>query len=196
MTKTMIKDTQESAKPQKSSQVEISEINKIKSFSQKQSQEKIKELEEALDEKTKLSEERLNQLKYMQADFDNYRKKFEKEKENITESANKNLIKELLVILDDFERAIQCLRNKSDKQGLLIIYKNFFKILENCGLKKIESLGKKFNPNYHEVILKEKSDKEDKTILKEIQKGYLLNSKVLRYSKVKIAENKKNNTKD
>ena len=146
----------------------------------------IKNLKKDLEEKTKLSEERLNQLKYLQADFENYKKSKDKEAENIIQFSNENLIKELLVIIDDFERAIQLIDEKN-KEGLNLVYKNFFKILENYGLKKIEALDKKFDPYYHEIILKEKSEKEDGIILDEIQSGYMLKSKVLRHSKVKVS---------
>lgn len=162
----------------------------VQKLIKKELQEKTEKLQKELEEKTKLAEERLNRLKYLQADFDNYRKNFEKEKERITELAHENLIKELLVIVDDFERALQSLENEKNKEGLIMLHENFFKILENHGLKRIEVLGKKFDPYHHEAILKEKSDKEDGLVLEEIQPGYMLKSKVIRHSKVKIAENK------
>ncbi len=162
----------------------------IQKLTKKQFQEKIKKLEKELEEKKNLAEKNLNQLKYLQADFDNYRKKFEKEKDNIIKTANESLIKELLVVIDDFERALQSIKDKENKKGLTMIYKNLFKILEYHGLKKIEALYKKFDPYYHEAILKEKSDKSDGCVLEEIQRGYLLHSGILRHSKVKIADNK------
>ncbi|MEM3091329.1 MAG: nucleotide exchange factor GrpE [Candidatus Pacearchaeota archaeon] len=162
--------------------------NITKKLSKKELEEKIKNLEKELEEKTKLAEERLNQIKYLQADFDNYRKNFDKEKEKIIELANENLIKELLVIIDDFERSLHSIENEKNKEGLMLLHKKFFKLLENYGLKKIESLGKKFDPYYHEALLKERSDKEDGIVLEEIQPGYLLKSKVIRHSKVKVSE--------
>lgn len=160
-----------------------------RNLTKKELQEKFDKLQKDLEEKTKLAEERLNQVKYMQADFDNYRKSFEKDKEKIIELANGNLIKELLVIVDDFERALHQIENEKNKEGLILLHKNFLTILENHGLKKIEALGKKFNPYIHEALLKEKSDKEDGIILEEIQSGYVLKSKVIRHSKVKVADN-------
>jgi len=151
---------------------------------------RVKKLEKELEEKTKLAEERLNQLKYLQADFDNYRKMLEREKEEIIKMANENLIRELLIIIDDFERVLQQMDNGKSKEGLMLLHRNFFKILQNHGLKQIEALGKKFDPYYHEVVLKEESDEEDGIILEELQKGFMLRSKVIRPSKVKIAENK------
>lgn len=151
-------------------------------------QEKLAELQKEMEEKTKLAEERLNQLKYLQADFENYRKSLDREKEQIVELANECLIKDLLVVLDDFERALQSMKEGKDKEGLSMLYKNFFKILEQHGLKPIEALGKKFDPYYHEAVLREKSDREEGTILEEFQRGYMLKSKVIRHSKVKVAE--------
>jgi molecular chaperone GrpE len=151
-------------------------------------QDKINELQKELEEKARLAEERLSQLRYLQADFENYRKNLDRERETIIELANENLIKDLLVVLDDFERALQSVENEKNKEGLTMLHKNFLKILEKHGLRKIEALGKKFDPYYHEAFLKENSDKEDGIILEELQKGYMLKSKVIRHSKVKVSE--------
>ena len=150
-------------------------------------QEKIKKLEEELDKKSKLAEERLNQLKYLHADFDNYRKKFDKEKEDIIKLANEKLIKELLVIIDDFERFLSQIKDEKEKEGFMIFQKDFHDIMSRQGLKIIDAKGK-FNPNVHEVLVKEKTDKEDGMILEEIRKGYILKGKVIRPSLVKISE--------
>ncbi|MGC8817253.1 MAG: nucleotide exchange factor GrpE [Candidatus Hadarchaeum sp.] len=150
-------------------------------------QEKLIELQREMEEKAKLAEERLNQLKYLQADFENYRKSLDREREQIIELANEGLIKDLLVVLDDFERALGSMKEGKDKEGLRMLYKNFFKILEQRGLRPIEALGKKFDPYYHEAVLREKSDQEEGTVLEELQKGYMLKSKVIRHSKVKVA---------
>jgi len=157
--------------------------------------EKIIELENKLKEKTKLAEQYLTQLKYLQADFDNFRKKSEKQKENIIKLSNGALIEELLVILDDFDSSIKLLTDEDNRQGLLILKNKFFKILTNHGLKEIESLEKKFNPNFHEALCKEFSEKEDAEIIEEIQKGYEFHSKVIRPSKVKVSKGLKNREK-
>lgn len=148
-------------------------------------QKQIQELQKQLEEQTKLAEERLNDLKYLHADFDNYRKNFEKEKLNIIKLANESLIKDLLVILDDFEKALASIK---DNEGLNLIYKKLFKTLESYGLKKIECLEKKFDPHLHEVISKQESDKADNIVIEEIKKGYTLNSKTIRPAVVKISE--------
>jgi len=150
--------------------------------------EEIERLKTELDEKTLLAEARLERLKYLQADFDNYRKWSEKEKGAIIALANENLIKDLLVILDDFERALPSLGQEKNKAGMEMIYKNFAKILSSYGLQPIECAGKKFDPQFHEALCTEKCTKEQNTVLEELGKGYRLKSKVIRPSKVKIAE--------
>jgi molecular chaperone GrpE len=95
------------------------------------------ELQKELEETKKLAEERLNQLKYLQADFDNYRKKFDREKDDIIKLANENLIKELIIIVDDFERCLEQFENSEAKNGLILVQRNFFKILEKHGLKDV-----------------------------------------------------------
>ena len=127
-------------------------------------------------------------LKYLQADFDNYRKWSEKEKASIIALANENLIKDLLVILDDFEQALPSLEQEKNREGIMMIQKKMLKILKGYGLQPIECVGKKFDPHFHEVICKERCNEEPDTILEDIGKGYQLKSKVIRPSKVKIAE--------
>ncbi|MDP1695488.1 MAG: nucleotide exchange factor GrpE [archaeon] len=151
-------------------------------------QEPIKEANIELEEYKRLAEERFDKLKYLQADFDNYRKKFDKEKESIIRLANENLIQELIVILDDFESSIRLTESDKNKEGSLIMKKKFLNLLQKHGLKEIESLGKKFDPNFHDVLCKELSEHDDDVVIEEIQKGYILCSKVIRPAKVKISK--------
>jgi molecular chaperone GrpE len=148
----------------------------------------MEDLKRDLEDQTRLADDRLNRLKYLQADFDNYRKWSEKEKEAIIALANENLIKDLLVILDDFEQALPSLELEENREGMQMIQKKMVKILKEYGLQSIESGGKKFDPRFHEIICKERSDEEQNTVLEDISKGYQLKSKVIRPSKVKIAE--------
>jgi len=168
---------------QKSEKI-IKEEKKIKS--------ETNELRDKLEKANKLAEERLNQLKYLQADFDNYRKQFEKEKEQIIKLANETLVKELIVVLDDFDAAIKISAEGENRKGLLTLKKKFSDILVNQGLKEIEALGKRFNPEFHEVLCEELSKHDEDEVIEEIQKGYMLKSKVIRTSKVKVSrkENK------
>ena len=157
-------------------------------------QESTKEANIELEEYKRLAEESIENLKYLQADFDNYRKKFDKEKESIIRLANENLIQELIVILDDFESSIRLTENNKNKEGILLMKKKFFDLLQKHGLKEIESLGKKFDPNFHDILCKELSEHDDDIVIEEIQKGYILCSKVIRPTKVKIS--KKDNSQN
>jgi molecular chaperone GrpE len=120
-------------------------------------------------------------LARQQADFDNFRKRMEKEKQEILLNANANLISEILPALDHFELA---LKHNKDK-GVQMIYDELNEILKNNGVKIINTKGT-FNPRLHEAVVKVDGE-EDGKILEEIQKGYLLNEKLLRASKVKVS---------
>lgn len=175
------------AKTENSEMISVEKTKETKK-STKDFEKIIDQLNKHLNEKSKLAEDRLTQLKYLQADFDNYRKKFDKEKEDIIKLANENLVKELIIIVDEFELSLNEVKDEKIKKGLELIHKNLLKILDKHGLKQIECLGKKFDHNYHEVLMKENSDK-DGIVLEEFQKGYMLRNKVIRTSKVKIGEN-------
>jgi Molecular chaperone GrpE (heat shock protein) len=144
-------------------------------------------LQNALAEQKRNAEEYLNRLKYLQADFDNYRKKFDREKEMIIALAEERLITDLLTTVDDLERMLQLSTDSVGKQGILLLYRNFMKVLEDHGLKRIESVGKKFDPHYHEAYCMEICDCASDTILEEFQAGYMLKTKIIRPAKVKVA---------
>jgi len=150
--------------------------------------EDLEQLKKDLEKQTRQAEERLDQLKYLQADFDNFRKWNAKEKDAITKMANERLIHDLLVVLDDFERALPSLENEKNKEGMQMVYKKLIKILSEYGLEPIDCVGRKFDPNTHEALCREQCGEETNTILEDLGKGYRLKSKVIRPSKVKIAE--------
>lgn len=131
-----------------------------------------------LENKEKEHQEKIARL---QAEFDNYRKRTEKEKSENLVNANTHLISELLPVLDNFELA---LKHNKDK-GVMMIYNELKTILTKQGLTIIDTKGK-FNPKIHEVVMTVGGGEEG-IILEEIQKGYLLNHRLLRASKVKIS---------
>ncbi|VVB60936.1 Protein GrpE [uncultured archaeon] len=144
-----------------------------------------------LAEKSKLADDYLSRLKYLQAEFDNFRKREEAERKEFVKFANHELLSSLLQIVDDFQRAIAATKDEKDKTALEMILKRFTKVLEERGVKPIDALGKKFDPHLHEAFLSEETDKaEEGTVLEELQKGYMLHDKVLRHSKVKVAKAK------
>lgn len=151
----------------------------------------LKRLQKELDEKTLLAEERLLELKYLGAEFDNYRKNFERERETLIKFANESLIMELLVIIDDFDRALRQMESEKDKRGITMAYGNFLKILECHGLRKIDAVGKKYDPEFHEAIGAQvvcSGDCDDGIVLEELQMGFTIGpTRVIRPAKVKIS---------
>lgn len=135
--------------------------------------------EESKENKEKILTEQLQRL---QAEFENFQKRTEKEKIQIRETANENTISNLLPILDNFELSLK--HNKDE--GVKLIYKDLIKTLKAQGLKKIDT-NIPFDPKFHEALLQE-DGKEDGKITEELQKGYTLNNKLLRASKVKITK--------
>lgn len=152
----------------------------------------LKRLQKELDEKTLLAEERLLELKYLGAEFDNYRKNFERERETLIKFANESLIRELLVIIDDFDRALRQMESEKDRRGITMAYGNFLKILECHGLRKIDAVGKKYDPEFHEAIgtqvVCSGGDCDDGIVLEELQMGFTIGpARVIRPAKVKIS---------
>lgn len=149
--------------------------------------EEVSELEES---KLK-AEEYYNHMQRLKAEFDNYRKRTQKEKEEIAKYGSERIIVSLLPVLDNLERAIGSAQTNKDfqsfSQGVEMILRQLMKVLEDEGLNPIETVGTEFNPNVHEALLKEASDKEENIILAELQKGYYLKDKVIRPSQVKVS---------
>lgn len=135
-------------------------------------------------------------LQRLQAEFENYKKRVEKESVESRKYVAADLIKKLLPVLDSFELA---LNNTNDKEefmkGVEMIYAQFHGILEAEGLRPINAVGEKCDPYKHEVLLKQESDKDEDIILEELQKGYAVNALIIRHSKVKVSEKKKESPK-
>jgi molecular chaperone GrpE len=125
----------------------------------------------------------------LQADFENYKKRTEKEKQEFVKYACQNIVLDLLPILDNFELALQHTKNQEEfVKGIELVYANFIDVLEKKGLKQINSINKEFNPVIHEALMQEKSKESPGTIIEEFQKGYMINDKVIRPTKVKVAK--------
>ena len=149
--------------------------------------DKSKKLGE-VEEKDKKIEELTDSLKRLAAEFENYKKWNAREKAEFIKYAHADTVFQILPVLDSFEIA---LKNTNDKEkfieGIKIIYAQIYSTLESMGLKPIKAAGEKFDPYKHEVLMKQESDKQDDMVLEEFQKGYMLNDKVLRHSKVKVS---------
>jgi molecular chaperone GrpE len=158
----------------------------------------IKELE---DTKKQLEETRQQQkdckdsLLRLSAEFENVRKRTLKEKEEFVKYANEKLILELIDIMENLGRGLENAKKAENKdkliEGMELIYKQFKNVLEKNGLTPIKALGEKFDPYKHEAMMQTITDEyEDGTILEEFARGYMLNSKVIRYSKVRVSKRK------
>ncbi len=128
-----------------------------------------------------------------QADMDNFRKRMLRDKEDAIRYANKDLLQDLIPVIDDFERALQSAEESRDftsfYEGVKLIEKQFVSMLERkWGLKRMDSLHREFDPQEHEALMMIESDEHDKqTVVEDFQKGYYYQDRVLRHAKVKVA---------
>lgn len=128
------------------------------------------------------------------SEFENYRKRTAREKIDIITNASENVLKEIIPILDDFERAIANNENVEEistiKEGFELIHNKIFKTLTNQGLTSMDSIGKSFDPDIHEAITKIPATKNKMKgkVMDVIEKGYTLNEKVIRFAKVVVGE--------
>ncbi|WP_294144511.1 nucleotide exchange factor GrpE [uncultured Selenomonas sp.] len=148
-------------------------------------QKKVETLAAALQEKD-------NRLKRLQADFENFRRRTNKEREEIGNVVTQELLKSLLPIVDNFDRAMATEQQDGEafKKGVEMIYTQLGETLKNAGLEIIETEGQKFDPNFHQAVMRvENPDLDDDTIAQELQKGYIVKGKVIRPSMVQVVSN-------
>lgn len=149
------------------------------------------------EDKTEKLEEELAQVndKYLRlySEFDNYRKRTVKEKIELGKTASAEVISNILPVLDDFERAIRAFEISSEstdalKHGIILIFNKFMNVLSQLGLQQMKTIGEVFNTDFHEAVTNvpvEDPERKGK-VIDEIEKGYLLNGKVIRYAKVVV----------
>lgn len=138
------------------------------------------------------AEEHKQRLLRTQADFDNFRRRTLKEKEELGKYASAKLITELLPVIDNFERALSTTAESADlssyAKGVEMIFRQLEGILKTEGLTAMEPVGTPFNPEFHQAIMQVESDEyEEGTVVEVVQKGYLLKDKVLRPAMVKVS---------
>lgn len=149
-----------------------------------------KDLEEA---KTELDKQKKEYL-FLLAEFDNFRKRTLKEKADLVKNAAEKAMLEILPVVDDFERALQAMHDSSDlesvKEGVDLIYNKFVKYLESNGVKAIDSNNADFNTEFHEAVttFPAADDSQKGKVIDTVQKGYMINDKVLRHSKVVVGQ--------
>lgn len=137
-------------------------------------------------------EEYRQRLLRAQADFDNYRRRTQREKEETAKYASMDLISRLLPVLDNFERAVVASQDSGDfkalAKGVDMIHRQLLQLLEQEGLKPMETVGQPFNPEFHEAVMRVESDEhEEGTVVEELQRGYILKDRVIRPAMVKVS---------
>ena len=163
---------------------------------QEKTEEKVEEKND--DENTELTAlqekyDTLNQ-QYLRlaADFDNYRKRQEQERESLLKFGTENALKKLIEVLDNFERGEKALENVEDcakvRESFELVHKQVYSALTKLGLEPIETEGKEFDPNFHDAVMQTPtSEHPEHTIINELQKGYKMGDKVLRPALVNVA---------
>ncbi len=138
----------------------------------------------------------------LQADFDNFRKRLIKERSDLLRYGSEDLIVRLLDVLDNFDRAMASAHSTTDvttmMQGIVLVQKQLLDVLCDKGVKKMLVQGETFDPNLHEAVTYEDDakDVDDNTILEELQSGYQLHGKVIRFAKVKVAKHMNNDSNE
>ncbi len=186
---TEIREGQEESKTAKKEAAEKKAEKKgtKKKTARDKKEEKIIELETKFNE---LSEKYLR----LQAEFDNYRRRTMREKAELIKSGGEDILTGILPVIDDFERAIDSMKDVSDedagKQGTLLIYSKFKEFLKQNNVKEIDALHKEFDVDHHEALTKIPASEEKMKgkVVDVVQKGYMLNDKVIRFAKVVVGE--------
>lgn len=147
------------------------------------------QLKKDLEEQKAKSEEYFEHLKRNMAEFDNYKKRMTKEKDNLYFSITSDVIANLLPIMDNFNTALHVdSKDISFKEGIQMIYNQLNEVLKKLGLEEIEALNKPFDPNYHEAVMHiEDENFGEKEVIEVFRKGYKIGEKVIRHAMVKVA---------
>lgn len=130
----------------------------------------------------------------LQADFENARKRWERDKQEIARYGNEDLIHDVLNVIDDLERSLELAQGNHEDftaflKGVEMILSHLYDLLKRYGVSVMEAKGKIFDPNYHEALMQiENNQAPENTVIEELQKGYLLDDKVIRTAKVKVSK--------
>ncbi len=149
----------------------------------------IAKLNEHLNDQKKKADEYFEHLKRNMAEFDNFKKRMSKEKENLYITITSDVLADILPIIDNFEKAVSAeTKDESFKDGMVMIYNQLNDTLKKFGLEEIDALNKTFDPNYHEAVMHVEDDNfGEKEIVEVLRKGYKIGDKVIRHSMVKVA---------
>ncbi|MDN5300749.1 MAG: molecular chaperone GrpE [Thermoanaerobacteraceae bacterium] len=164
---------------------------KEESNSENDLKQKLETLEKTIEDQQKQIDEYKNRWYRAQADFDNFRKRTQKEIQDIHLYAGEQLIKDILPVVDNFERAMDSIEDREGPiyKGIQLIYQQLKNVLEKYDVKEIDAQGKTFDPRFHEAVMQvESQEYENDTVIEVLQKGYLFHTKVIRPSMVKVAK--------
>ena len=161
-------------------------------------EEEPQDRETPLEAAEKKAKECADQLLRLRADFDNAKKRLEKEKADAIKFANEKLLVEILSVMDNFDRAMTSLAEGHDagqvRKGLEIAQDHLHRVLERHGVETVKSVGAPFDPNLHEAVaVVQETEAKNGSIVDEVQKGYLLNGRLIRPSRVRIAQKNSDN---
>jgi len=195
------------SKPKKGKKVETgSQVTKEEEVLEKGEKEEEKEdreeeLKKQLQAREKEAAENFDRLLRTQAEFENYKKRMERERTDTIKFCNENLIRDLLPIVDNLEMALKHgetsspNNSKSLIEGVEMVLNQFMKSLEKFGVTSFSSVGEKFDPNRHEAMMQVESDEhETNSVISELQKGYFLNDRLLRPAKVTVTASRVKST--
>ena len=162
-----------------------------------ESEDEITKLNKTLEEKDEEIIELTSHIQRLQADFDNFRKQNDKQKQDLIRYANEGLIVKFIDVYEDMERALENSTNEEEiREGLELIYSKMKNTLEKEGVEEIPAVGEKFDPFKHEALLTVDSpEHENNEIVDELMKGYTLKDKVIKYSKVRVCKKAKKDNK-
>jgi molecular chaperone GrpE len=154
----------------------------------------VGQLQQQLEEKTKENQENFDRALRFAAEMENLKKRLEREKAELLQFANENLIKELLPVVDNLELALEHGRQAETPapflEGIDLVHQGFLKTLARFGVTPLAAVGQPFDPAYHNAIMQEAAPEvPDSTVLKELQKGYMMHSRLLRPAMVVVARN-------
>ncbi len=174
----------------------IKQENGLKKEEKEQTDDPLKEMEEKLESFKKEGKESHNRFLRVSAEFENYKKRATREMNDFRKFANESFIKAMLPVVDNLDRAIESSSNQENTnisvvEGVNMTLKEILKVFEEFRVKRFESLGKTFDPNFHQAVQQEETDEHpDNTVLRELQKGYMIHDRLLRPAMVVVSKAK------
>jgi len=160
----------------------------------------IEALEKKLEDAQEETKENYDRLLRVSAEFENYKKRTEREMDDFRKFANESILKEILVLVDNMERAVSSSENQTNTdscvvEGVNLTINEITKVFEKFSVKQIDALEKPFDPNFHQAVTQEETDEHPESIvLKEFQKGYMIHDRLLRPAMVSVSKAKEMNS--